>query len=317
VYFNKTEVFWQFRSNLPVPVRPPRPGFVNVDVKAVGVNPVDMKIHKIPFAGKIGKVICRDFSGVISDAGDTNFKVGDEVYGICEDAGAMAEQTTLPAIHIAKKPPSMSFVEAAALPIAALTALQGLRDYGAIQPGHKVLVIGASGGTGGMIVQVAKALGASEITGVCSARSAEYVRSLGATDVHDYNSGTSVPVERVGHYDIVFDTVSSPEDHYYVPEATPLLKPNGEYVAINGTGGSWIRLFLGNMLRINLQASHYHLFLTKTSPADLDQLSEFFLEGKLKVKVHLEVPMTEEGVAQAMKEMASRRAVGKIVVHVA
>ena len=149
----------------------------------------------------------RDVAGVVEAVGArvTRFGRGDEVYGTCE-SGSFAEYAAAPEEHLASKPASVSFEQAAVVPISGVTALQGVRDCGRVQPGQQVMVIGAAGGVGSFAVQIAKESGA-RVTGVCSAPKAALVRSLGAEDVIDYARDE---IDRDGpRYDVVIDTAGN------------------------------------------------------------------------------------------------------------
>ena len=149
----------------------------------------------------------RDVAGVVAEVGAqvTRFAVGDEVYGTSE-SGSFAEYASAPERQLAHKPSNVSFEQAAVTPISGGTALQGVRDCGAVKPGQQVLVIGAAGGVGAFAVQIAKAMGA-HVTGVCSTSKVELVRSLGANDVIDY---THEEIDARGRrYDVIIDTVSN------------------------------------------------------------------------------------------------------------
>ena len=160
----------------------------------------------------------------------TQFQVGDEVFGDLSGCGfgAFAEYACATEAALSLKPTNISFEQAATVPCAALTALQGLRDYGQIQAGRKVLINGASGGVGSFAVQIAKALGA-EVTAVCSTHKIEMIRSIGADHIIDY---TQTDITRNGqHYDLILDAAA----YRSVFEYAPILKPNGTYVLIGGS----------------------------------------------------------------------------------
>ncbi len=149
----------------------------------------------------------RDVAGVVeaAGAGVTRFGPGDQVYGTCE-SGSFAEYAAAPQKRLAAKPANLSFEQAAVVPISGVTALQGVRDCGRVQPGQQVMVIGAAGGVGSFAVQIAKALGA-RVTGVCSTSKARLVRSLGADDVIDY---THDEIDcNGGRYDVIIDTAGN------------------------------------------------------------------------------------------------------------
>src|SRR5882762_7421825 len=173
----------------------PTPGDdeVLIKVRAASVNPLDSGLSRHPFLRRILFAMSkskidrpgRDVAGQVEAVGSnvTQFKPGDAVFGCC--AGAYAEYACAPQSRLVLKPDNVSFVQAASVPVAGLTALQGLRDSGKIQPGQKVLINGAAGGVGTFAVQIAKSFGA-EVTAVCSTRNVAMVRSIGADRVIDY-----------------------------------------------------------------------------------------------------------------------------------
>ena len=195
---------------------PVDPDSVLIKVKASSVNPIDFKVRKglfrIKTNRKFPKILGFDVSGIVSQAGKNvqNFKVGDAVYTRLtwnwNPGGAYAEIVSAKADIVALMPPSLSYEEAAAIPLAGLTALQALRNVGKISAGHHVLINGASGGVGSFAVQIAKAFEA-RVTAVCSSRNAEFVRSLGADRIIDYAREKVTAVDEP--VDIVFDTVGT------------------------------------------------------------------------------------------------------------
>src|SRR2546427_12785386 len=192
----------------------PKDDEVLIKVSAASVNPVDRLYRGRPYLVRI-KIglskpndtrLGRDVSGVVEAVGTnvTQFKPGDEVFGTC--SGALAEYACASESAFVMKPDNVTFEQAASVPIAGLTALQGLRDKGQLQPGQKVLINGAAGGVGTFAVQIAKSFGA-EVTGVCSTRNVDLVRSIGADHVIDY---TREDFTRSGRrYDLMFDVAGS------------------------------------------------------------------------------------------------------------
>ena len=166
-----------------------------------------------------------DFSGTVEAVGADvkQFKAGDEIFGTAD--GALAEYVTSTEVGLALKPSNMTFQQAASVPVAALTALQGLRDRGQLKAGQKVLINGASGGVGTFAVQIAKSLGA-EVTGVCSTRNVDMVRSLGADHVIDYTKEDFTKGSQ--RYDLIFDTVGN----HALLDARRVLNPDGIFVII-------------------------------------------------------------------------------------
>ncbi len=179
-------------------------------------------------------VVGLDCAGVVEAVGTdvTRFQPGDEVYGECR--GSCAEYAVAKEGGLAPKPANLSFEQAAAVPTSACTALQGLRDHGKVQPGHKVLINGASGGVGPFAVQIAKALGA-EVTGVCSTRNVEMVRSIGADHVIDYTKEDFT--KGSARYDVIMDNVGS----HSLSATRRVLTPTGVHVPSSGHAGmGWV-----------------------------------------------------------------------------
>ena len=210
-------------------------------VRAASVNPADWyAVSGRPYVSRpqVGllkpkdKRVGTDFAGEVESVGKavTSFRSGDEVYGA--RAGAFAEYVTVRADRaIAPKPQGLSFEEAAGVPVAALTALQGLRDKGRLAAGQKILINGASGGVGTFAVQIAKALG-GEVTGVCSTRNVELARSLGADHVVDYTQEDFTRGDR--RYDLLLDVAGSRS----FSECKRVLEPDGRVVVVGGPKGT-------------------------------------------------------------------------------
>jgi NADPH:quinone reductase-like Zn-dependent oxidoreductase len=223
----------------------PRPGDgeVLVRVRAAGVNALDwhlvtgeptiMRIAGMGLRRPKRSGVGRDVAGVVEAVGPgaTRFRTGDEVFGWCD--GAFAELVVTGEDSLVPKPANVTFEEAAATPVAAITALQGLRDQGEAQPGQQVLITGASGGVGTFAVQLAKHLGA-EVTAVCSTRNLELVRSIGADHAVDY---TRQDFTQSGHrYDVILDIAGRPS----LRGCRRSLKPGGRLVLAGGEGGRWL-----------------------------------------------------------------------------
>lgn len=311
--------WWSFRSDFPSASVPP-PGQVLVKVRAVSLNPLDYKIPKLPGINRQvkGKPMGEDFAGVVVSSHCATFASGDEVFGFAnpmsDSTGTFCEFLVADPQRIALKPQSLSFAEAAALPLAAVTSLQCLRDAGGVIEGCRVLLVGASGGTGCSAVQIAKALGA-HVTAICSAKNEAFVRELGADEVHDYNSGSPVPTG-CPPFDVVYDMVSStdPQDHQYEADVRPLLAPAGKYVCINGSLLDFVRSVVSNRIGLNLQRRGVNLVEYKQRSLDLQTLGRFAEEGRLRSIVARELPFTEEGIVEAVSAQRSRRLRGKVVL---
>ena len=292
---------------------------VLVKVHAVSVNPADWHAmtgtpYFIRFPNGIGAPpstrFGRDFAGVVVAAGVdvTRFKLGDEVFGV--RGGAMAEYITADVNRgIALKPPNITFEQAAAVPVAAVTALQGLRDHGRIEPGDRVLINGASGGVGTFAVQLAKSFGA-EITAVCSTRNVELVRSLGADHVIDYTKENFT--ERAERYDLVLDNVGN-----HSPLATRrVLEQDGALVVISGPKEDpWI----GPIIRV-AEAALYApfvsqdltFFFARVTRDDIELLADLIRADKVTPVIDREYPLND--VAAAVDYLGTGHARAKVVV---
>src|SRR5205085_381026 len=209
----------------------------------------------------------RDVAGQVEAVGRnvTQFNLGDAVFGLC--GGAFAEYACASASALVMKPDNASFELAASLPLAGLTALQGLRDKGKIQPGQKVLINGAAGGVGTFAVQIARSFGA-DVTGVCSTRNVEMVRAIGADHVIDY---TREDFTKSGqHYDLIFDLVAN---HSFSARRR-VLNPKGIYIGagIVGLGGSMVRLLAHQITELVLSrfvSQKFVTFMAKLRKEDL------------------------------------------------
>ena len=300
----------------------PPEGKVLIKVRASSVNPAEWYgISGRPYLIRLESGIGApegdsragyDVAGTVEAVGAkvTLFKPGDEVFGGVH--GALAEYVVAREQGaIIAKPAEMSFEEAAAMPIAAITALQGLRDQGGIMAGQKVLINGASGGVGTYAVQIAKAFGA-EVTGVCSTRNVELVRSLGADHVIDYTRDNFT--EGNERYDLILDNVGSQgflgmED---------VMKPGGIIVVV---GGSKKGPFLGPIKRVvwsklvgSFIETPVKFFLARVNKADLELLAGLVREGKLKSVIDRRYPLEE--TAAALEYLGVGHARGKVVVTV-
>lgn len=215
---------------------------VLVRVKAASVNPLDWHMMTgEPLFLRLVEGLRRprrnrpgaDVAGTVDAVGKaiSRFKPGDEVFG--QSAGTFAEFVAVSEAGLVHKPAASNFEEAAAVPVAGLTALQGLRDWGRLRSGDRVLINGASGGVGTFAVQIAKALGA-EVTGVCSAHNVEQTKDIGADRVIDYTREDFV--ESGGEYDVLFDVPGNRS----LAECRSVLKPGGTYVLVGGSKGRWV-----------------------------------------------------------------------------
>ena len=240
----------------------------------------------------------------------TGFHPGDEVFGICE--GSFAEYARAQADKLAPKPAKLSFEQAATVPISGLTALQGLRDTGKVQPGQKVLIIGAAGGVGSFAVQLAKTFGA-EVTGVCSTGKVDLVRSIGADHVIDYTREDFA--DGVQRYDLILDTAGNRS----LSHLRRALAPKGTLVIVGGEGGG---RWLGGFDRQILRAPMLSLFVSQTLRPliskerrnDLVVLTELIEAGKVTPIIDGTHPLSE--VPEAIRYLERGHARGKVVITV-
>lgn len=294
---------------------------VLVRVHAASVNPLDWHyVEGTPYLVRIEAGFGRpenprlgvDFAGTVEAVGKSvsRFKPGDEVFG--GKFGAFAQYVSVRADRaIAPKPSNVSFEQAAAVPIAALTALQALRDRGRVKAGQKVLINGASGGVGTFAVQIAKAYGA-EVTGVCSTRNLELVRSLGADHVIDY---TREDVTSSGeHYDLIVDNVGT----HSVSDYRRVMSPHGLYVMIgSATTGhwfGWLEIPLEAWMLSPFMSQKFGMMLAELNKDDLAVLGELMQSGKVTPVIDRTYKLSE--TAAALRYLETGHARGKVVLTV-
>ena len=296
----------------------PRDDEVLVAVYAASVNMFDWyMVRGKPFVFRLvlgpgrPKPLGVDLAGVVESVGRnvTRFKPGDEVFGTGRDKsvrskrGSFAEYVSTYEKMLASKPRNVTFEQAAGVPVAGLTALQGLRNHGLLRRGQKVLVNGASGGVGTFAVQIAKAFGA-DVTGVCSTRNVEMVQRIGADHVIDYTreNFTTGAVR----YDVILDIVSSQS----WPDCRRMLTDNGKYVAVGGPP----RRALPLMLREPFTRGKLVTFIARANLADLNVLREL-IEGRgVTPVVDRTYPLEE--TAEAVRYVAAGHTRGKVVITV-
>jgi NADPH:quinone reductase-like Zn-dependent oxidoreductase len=292
----------------------PEAGQVLVRVLAASVNAADWHVLRgRPLFSRATLGLLRprhqilgvDIAGRIAAVGGevTRLKAGDEVYANLLDHGygGFAEYAAVPVDVVSMKPAKLSFEEAAAVPMAAVTALQGLRHHGELRPGQQVLINGGSGGVGSFAVQLAKASGA-EVTAVTSTGNLELVRSLGADHVVDY---TTTDVARAGRrYDLILDTVGNRS----VPELKRALVPGGKAAV---TGFTRVRSLLAVSLRGGKDVAQVQAHVTRE---DLEQLSALIEAGKVRPRIDRRYRFAELPAAIAYLEQGRARA--KVVVEV-
>ena len=300
----------------------PNDNEVLVRVRAASINPVDGHLIRgswmmRPMSGLRKPKNTRfgtDFAGTIEAIGKnvTNFKPGDEVFGAKN--GAVADYICVKADRaIVMKPVNITFEQAGSVGVAGVTALQGLRDKGNIQAGQKVLINGASGGVGTFAVQIAKAFGA-EVTGVCSSRNVDLVKSIGADHVIDYTREDFTKTDQ--HYDMIYDLVGN----HSFPERRQILTPNGICV-LAGIGGagfhpeSWGRI-LGNFktaFQSKFTSQKFVTYIAKLTKDDLNVLRDFMQAGKLSPVIDRTYKISETQAAVRYLEEGHAR--GKVVIN--
>ncbi len=291
-----------------------------IRVRAASVNPLDWHYMRgTPHFGRLGMGLRKpavirlgvDFSGVVEAVGGsvTQFKPGDEVFG--GRTGALAEFVTVRENgSVALKPANLTFEQAAAVPVAAITALQGLRDKGNVQPGQKVLINGASGGVGTFAVQIAKALGA-DVTGVCSTRNVELVRSIGADRVIDYTKEDFTKAAQ--RYDVILDNVGN----HPLSAIRRVITPEGHYVMVGGPKGRWVdplpRAF-NVLVQSKFVSQEMSMFLAQITREDLTVLGNLMAAGKVTPVIDRRYELSE--VREAIRYLETGRARGKVVITV-
>ena len=307
-----------------------------IKVRAASVNPLDGGLMKgKPYSGRIMTGLRRpkdtrpgrDVAGQVEVVGRnvTQFKLGDKVFGVCiskpQDSGAgvwihcqgaFAEYACAPESTLVLKPDNVTFEQAASAPLAALTALQGLRDKGQIQPGLKVLINGAAGGVGTFAVQIAKSFGA-EVTGVCSTRNLDLVRSIGADHAIDY---TQEDFTKSGQrYDLIFDCIVN----HSLSACRRVLNPQGIYVGVGGSGSRWMIGLLAPLIKALVMSPFVSQKLVSVmaepSQADLTIIRDLMAAGKVTPVIDRCYSLNE--VAEAIRYLEGKHARGKVVITLA
>ena len=289
-----------------------------VRVKAAAVNPMDWHYMRgspyfmrliVGIGAPDDLTIGVDFAGIVEKVGSdvTEFKIGDAVFG--GGSGAYAEYVLANASKsVALKPADVSFEQAAAVPIAALTALQALRDKGQLQAGQKVLINGASGGVGTYAVQIAKSLGA-EVHGVSSGRNIEMVTSMGADRMFNYKTESYIKSSQ--QYDLIVDMVSN----HSISDNLKVLKDQGRMVIVGGGKGNWIAPVLPSLkaaIMNNFVDQELQTFVAQFNQEDLQSLAQMMHQGQLRSVIDRRYSLDE--IQDAMRYSESGRARGKIIV---
>jgi NADPH:quinone reductase-like Zn-dependent oxidoreductase len=292
---------------------------VLVKVHAASVNPLDWHYMRgSPYLMRLGTGLGApkdprlgvDFAGTVEAIGKsvTRFKPGDEVFG--GRGGAFAEYVIIPEDRaLTLKPSNATFEQAASMPIAAITALQALRDKGQLKPGQKVLINGASGGVGTFAVQIAKSFGA-EVTGVCSTRNVEMVRSIGADHVVDYKKEDYT--ESGQHYDLIIDNVGN---HSLLANRR-VLNPDGKLVIVGGSTGNWLGPLMrpiGAMVLTPFVDQEFVMILARLDKDDLTILGDLMQDGKVTAVIDRHYGLSD--VPAAIRYSEEGHAQGKIVIN--
>lgn len=293
---------------------------VVVRVRAAAVNPLDWHLMRgTPYLGRMGMGLRRpkvtrlgvDFAGTVESVGRkvTQFKPGDEVFG--GRTGAFAEYVAVRADRaVVLKPANVTFEQVAAIPVAAVTALQALRDQGAIRPGQKVLVNGASGGVGTFAVQIAKSYGA-EVTGVCSTRNADMVRSIGADHVIDYTKEDFT--RGAERYDLIIDNVGNQS----LSALRGVLKPQGKYVMVGGPAGRWIDPLprvARTVMMSRFVSQDMRFFIASLNQKDLTVVRDLVQAGRVTPVIDRRYGMRD--IPAAVRYLEAGHARGKVIVTI-
>ncbi len=300
-----------------LPSPEPGPGEVRVRVRAASVFAGDVHLLRgAPFFVRFATGLRRprnpipgiDLAGIVDMTGPgvTDLRSGDEVFGFA--GGTLAELVSVPAGQLVRRPANLPLEEAATVPEAGLTALQGLRDHGRVQPGERVLVIGASGGVGTFAVQIAKALGA-EVTGVCGPTNQDLVRSIGADHVVDY---TRTDVTTAGErYDVILQLAGTESPR----RLRRALVPGGTLVLSNGTGRvAGVDRIVVAMLLNPFVRERLVVYETKENGADLATLAGMIAAGQVRPVIDRTYPLA--AAAEAMYYLEAGHARGKIILAV-
>jgi NADPH:quinone reductase-like Zn-dependent oxidoreductase len=289
---------------------------VLVKVHAASINAGDYRVRKADpfFIRLMGEGVLKpkdphigsDLAGVVEEVGENveRFRPGDEVFGCGH--GSLAEYALAREAYLAFKPTNRSFEEAAAVPVAALTALQGFRYAGGIQPGQKVLIQGASGGVGIFAVQLAKLSGA-EVTAVCSTRNLEMARSIGADHVIDYTKEDFT--QKQERYDLIFAV----NGYHPLSAYKRALSPQGVYVCAGGTMPQFIQaIVLGRLMSRSGGKKLGSMGIAKLIQEDIVHLGELLEAGKIVPVIDRSYPLSE--VVEAFRYVEEKHAQGKVII---
>jgi NADPH:quinone reductase-like Zn-dependent oxidoreductase len=292
---------------------------VLVRVHAASVNPLDWhNMRGEPYVMRASGGLTKpknnglgaDLAGRVEAVGGnvTQFQPGDEVFGM--SIKTFAEYVRVSQAGVVTKPANLTFEQAAAVPVGAITALQGLRDKGQLQPGQRVLINGAAGGVGTFAVQIAKSFGA-EVTGVCSTRNVDLVRSIGTDHVIDYTKEEFTTGAQ--RYDLILDAVGKRS----LSECRRVLTPEGTLVVVGAADGRWIGPLvppLKALLLSRFVSQKLIFFISKRNTADLLLLKDLIEAGKLTPVIDRSYPLSD--VPEAIRYLEEGHAQGKVVITV-
>ena len=298
----------------------PKDNEVLIKVRAASVNPLDWRImrgapHIIRLLFGLRKPtvaqparLGRDVAGQVEAVGRnvTQFKSGDEVFGTCR--GAFAEYACTPESALVVKPDNVTFEQAASVPVAGLSALQGLRDKGRIQPGQRVLINGAAGGVGTFAVQIAKSFGA-DVTGVCSTRNVGMVRSIGADRVIDYTQQDFT--KSAQRYDLILDCVGN----HSLSACRRVLNPKGICVIVGApkeAAGFFLTRTLTAPVLSLFTSQKFAMFMAKVTKEDLTVLGDLMKAGKVTPVIDKRYSLSE--APEAIRYLEEEHARGKVVI---
>jgi NADPH:quinone reductase-like Zn-dependent oxidoreductase len=280
-----------------------------IEIHAASINAADYRMIQMGFPPK-NKIFGADISGIVEAVGKNvkEFKTGDHVIGDTSDHGfgGFAEYVAAPEKAFIHKPEELSFEEAAALPLAAITALQALRDKGGVRKDSQVLIIGSSGGVGIYALQIAKYYGAI-VTGVCSSKNEEQTRALGADFVIDYNK------VKLSQLDKKYDLILAINGNYPLSTCKKLLKPHGRYVMV---GGSYSQIFKAIIFgwTMSFGSRKMRFLAAKSNMEDLKFVTKLALDGKIKPVIDRTYNLNE--TPDAVQYLKEKHAKGKVMIRI-
>lgn len=298
----------------------PEANEVLVRVRGASVNPLDWHdMRGVPYFLRMGsgllkpkkRILGADVAGQVETVGKnvTQFQPGDKVFGVCK--GAFAEYARCREDRLLAKPANLTFEQAAGVPVAALTALQSLRDRGQVESGQRVLIVGASGGVGTFAVQIAKSFGA-EVTGVCSTTNLDLVQSIGADHIIDYSQKDFT---RSGQrYDLIVDMAGA----HPLSECRRALTPRGTYVVVGAPSGKWLAgpdRFIKALALSPFVSQRMVPFIAAVNKEDLVALKDLIDAGEVTPVIDRTYPLI--GVPDAVRYLEGGHARGKVVISLA